>query len=181
MERVLAVLLRGAVITAEIIDECFNYPESYRRARNRLYGGVAPVKFSKPIFANQQQLYSLLNDLKKQDLVEKKNSKKGTLWKITAAGLEKIGLIRSRKLNYQPTVDTKLKIVVFDVPEKERPKRLWLCEALKLLGFKRLQRSVWIGKNKISEDFVKDLHKKSMINYVHILEVSKAGTVRELA
>lgn len=179
-EKVLEILVNGAVITAELIDVCFNYHESYRRARSRLYGGTTASKLPKATFANQQQLYSLLNDLKNQGLVEKKSSQKGTLWKITAAGLEKFGLIRAKKLDYQPAIENKLKIIVFDVPEKERFKRLWLGEALKLFGFKRLQKSVWIGKNKIPEDFIKDLHKKGMMGYVHILEVSRAGTIREL-
>lgn len=43
-----------------------------------------------------------------------------------------------------------------------------------------LQKSVWFGKNKINQEFLSDLKDKNLLNFVHILEVSKAGSVKEL-
>ena len=70
---------------------------------------------------------------------------------------------------------------MFDIPEKEKWKRVWLREVLGLCGFKMLQRSVWAGKNKIPEEFLADLRNFNMLEYVHIFEVSKKGTLKEIA
>ena len=66
------------------------------------------------------------------------------------------------------------------MPEKERRKRGWLRGALRFLNFKMFQQSVWIGKNKIPEQFLFDLRQKNLLPYIHIMEVNKGGTVREL-
>lgn len=113
--------------------------------------------------------------------MEKKTSSDNVLWKITSIGVSKLKYITNRsKANYEAEQDNKIKIVVFDVPEKEKWKRGWLRDALRSLDFKMLQKSVWAGKSKIPEAFLEDLRKKHLLGCVHILEVSKAGTVREL-
>ena len=71
-------------------------------------------------------------------------------------------------------------IVTFDVPEKEKRKREWLRECLRLLGFKKLHKSVWMGKEILPEDFIHALRERDMIGYVHILAVDKRGTTEEL-
>ena len=184
-EMILFALVAGVVITAELLDFMLmgGRNESYKRARGRLYGGSAFSNFQNPpkaVFANKQQFYALLNKLKKQGLVEKKISERGIWWKITLAGLQKLKIFKENRKEYEVISDNKLKIIAFDIPEKERRKRDWLREVLKLLGFKMLQRSLWIGKNKISEDFLFDLRKKRMFGYIHIFEINKTGTIKEL-
>lgn len=76
--------------------------------------------------------------------------------------------------------DKKLKIFAYDIPEREKQKRAWLREVLRLLGFRMLQKSLWIGKSKIPEGFLQDLRKKEIMDHVHIFEISKTGTLKEL-
>lgn len=180
-EEILLALGRGTLATLEILDEILpNFHRSYRAAKRGLYAGTIRAKKNWKENVEKQQFYSLLNQLKRQGLVECKKVDSGTLWKITTAGLKKLKLIRESEMDYVSASDDKLKIVIYDIPEKERRKRLWLCEALKILGFKMLQKSVCIGRNKIPEEFLHDMRKKKILSYVHILEVNKGGTVKEL-
>ena len=178
-ELILTVLAGSAFLTAELLDEFFNYPKSYKRAKRALFG--SHISESLRLGAERQRFYSLLNELKRQGLVIRKTRDRGSLWNITLAGLNKLKLIRERKVDYQSVSDNKFKIIIFDVPEKLRRKRTWLREALGVLGFRMLQKSVWIGKNKIPEDFLSDLRNNGLMHFVHILEVTKTGSVKEMA
>ena len=171
---ILSILERKVLPTAEILDIFLsNHHSSYRKARRLLYS------------IERQRFYALLTKLKSQNLIEKQMSsgkEKHTLWKITATGLKKLNWLQKKpRKDYEITADDKLKIVVFDIPEKEKWKRVWLREVLGLCGFKMLQRSVWAGKNKIPEEFLVDLLNFNMLEYVHIFEVSKKGTLKEIA
>ncbi len=171
MIQVLTVLGKGALLgTLELLDELCNYQKSYKKAHQGFYGG-----------AELQVFYSLLTRLKNQGLIEKLENSKGTLWKITTAGFNRFTLIKDKKALYDIESDGKLKIIAYDIPEKERSKRLWLREVLKMMNFKMLQKSLAVGKSKIPENFLEDLRKRRMLSYVHIFEVTKTGTIKELS
>lgn len=70
-----------------------------------------------------------------------------------------------------------LKIIAFDIPEKERSKREWLYFVLKNLGFEMLQKSVWIGQNKVPQEMIRDLSKLGLLNNVEIFEVLRKGSL----
>jgi len=170
MEMVLFALVGGALITAELLDMMF--PRRY---------GKTPL--APPSYQNEerQKFYALLNYLKKQGFIENKKKGRSALWKITVAGLKKLQFLNKLNMpDYKAETDDKFKIIIFDIPEKERKKRMWLREVLKRLGFKMLQLSVWIGKNKIPEQFLLDLKEKQILAYVHILEIGKSGTLKTL-
>ncbi len=181
IEEILTALVEGASATFEILDEILpNYHKSYKAARRVLYGGTGRNKESGKSKAEKQKYYSLLNQLKRQRLIECKKAHNGTFWKITTTGLKKLKFIRENKTEYICISDDKLKIVMYDIPEKEKKKRFWLREVLKNLDFKMLQKSVWIGKNKIPETLFYHMSEKAILNYIHVLEISKKGTIKEL-
>ena len=184
MINILTALAAGVVITGEILDHFLSArSRSYKAMHSSLYGTHfkdAERKFYEDTEA--QEFYSLLNKLKREGFIKKKKAKLGSVWNITKTGLNKLGLLKSRKtIKYSAEDDKKFKIIVFDVPELERWKRAWLREALVVLGFSMLQRSVWVGKKKIPEDFLEDLREKRLINYIHILEVGASGTIKNLS
>ena len=43
-----------------------------------------------------------------------------------------------------------------------------------------IQKSVWIGKVKIPKEFLDDLFKLRLIDYIEIFEISKAGSLKNL-
>jgi len=81
---------------------------------------------------------------------------------------------------YKSQSNDTLKIVIFDIPEREREKRDWLRIALKNLNFNMVQKSVWIGKAKLPKEFVQDLNRMNIFTYVEIFAVTKAGSLRSL-
>ncbi len=169
------ILAAGALATLEIIDELspVGFTKSYSVNRRR--------SFQDRNQKEMQKFYNTLNYLKAQGFIGKKKSENRMLWKITSSGLKKLQLLQQRAFsNYDVIKDNKLKIIVFDIPEKERQKRGWLREILRGLGFRMLQQSVWIGKNKIPEQFLYDLRQKHLLPYIHVMEIGKSGTMREL-
>ena len=81
---------------------------------------------------------------------------------------------------YKTESDDELKIIIFDIPEKERQKRDWLRSVLKNLKFSMLQKSVWAGKIKLPKQFLEDLSKNKIIPYVDIFTISKRVSLRKL-
>jgi len=129
-------------------------------------------------YKQRQKLSSLIYKLKKEGLVQAG----GRGWQITQLGLNKIKALKnklSKRPVYQKEKDGLLKIISFDIPEKIRNHRLWLRVALKNLDFKMLQKSVWLGKAQLPQQFVKDLQKRGLVNHVKILGISQTGNLRE--
>lgn len=190
IEKILEILQSQAESTVSLLDIFFSdYTSSYRKARQSMTGGSRQFKTDwADWYRQRQRFYSLLNHLKKQGFIEKNTrDKKQPLWRITKKGRDKSSSLKNidpfsrRTLIYKKEADNKLKIIIFDVPESERHKREWLREALHNLGFLMLQKSVWMGKNKMPEGFLNDLKKRGMLSYIHIFEISKRGTISKIS
>lgn len=65
---------------------------------------------------------------------------------ITKLGRDRAKKVEFDQMNIQPPKkwDNKWRIVMFDIPESHKVRRNSLTQKLKQLGFKQLQRSVWI-------------------------------------
>ena len=193
ISKILEILQIQAEATVDLLDIFTSgYTESYRKARKTMKYGPRQFKTDWSFeYLQRQQFYSLLNQLKNQGLIEKKkeNDKNGSIWKITTKGLEKLNLMKTKNffsiskanINFKKQPDDKIKVITFDIPEKERYKRDWLRIVLVSLGFSLLQQSVWIGKNKIPERFIFDLQKRGMLDYIQIFEINKKGTIKQLS
>jgi len=68
-------------------------------------------------------------------------------------------------------------LVIFDIPEKYSPKRRWLRDVLTYLDYEMAQKSVWIGKKILPDNFIEDLYEQKINTYIEIFEVSKMGTM----
>lgn len=181
IKTVLMILAGSAFLTLELLDEVFGGTKSVYKNKARRKNSVFFNPEEDYKNTELQKFYSLLNRLKNQGFIKKKQSEEGSLWNITKKGLEKLGLInQKKKIGYDFSKDNKIKIITFDIPEQERWKRAWLREALLALEFSILHQSVWIGKNQIPERFLEDLRDMNLLKYIHILEVSALGTIKEL-
>jgi DNA-binding PadR family transcriptional regulator len=136
----------------------------------------------------KQRFYNILGYLIKDGLVVKE--KKGDNWffRITKKGKEKLLFLKKKEKNKLPNFnyseykksDNRAVILIFDIPEKEKRKRSWLRGAIKSIGFKLLQKSVWLGKGKVPEQFISDLKDIKIVEYVDIFEISKAGSLHRI-
>lgn len=108
-------------------------------------------------------------------------------WSMTAKGKEKLGKLLKRNKENLPKKDYKLEkdksliLVVFDIPEKMRPKRDWLRDVLVRLNFSMLQKSVWLGRGKLPQSFIADLKEYGLLPHIEILLIAKAGTITRLS
>lgn len=188
MVGILEILQSQAEATATLLDIFTSgYQESYRKMRGlNLH---KPKTFKTDWVAeyhSRQKFYTLLNKLKREGFIEKHKNGKTMLWKITKDGLAKLGILNKLKyfslsnIDYEKINDGKVRIITFDIPEKERRKRDWLRAALTSLKYSLLQQSVWIGKTKIPEKFLNDLREKQIISYIHIFEISRGGTIKKI-
>lgn len=107
--------------------------------------------------------------LKKQGFVEKKEGK----YSLTQTGRLLMQYVIKRKRAISEKWDGKFRVVIFDIPEKERKTRNWLRQELYLLKYQKLQESVFIGKHPLPADLIKDIKRYKMGNYVNYLMVDK--------
>jgi len=77
-----------------------------------------------------------------------------------------------------PPRDGVQRIVVFDIPERERRKRDVLRFELISSGFEQLQKSVWIADRPMTEEFITLLDNLRLHSHVHIFTVQKHGTLQ---
>ena len=138
--------------------------------------------------AQYRKRYSkFLYRLRQDGLIKERKQKYGMLVALTSKGRKKLIVLKERYAGRLPEVSSYDKnesdrfiIVVFDIPEKERKKRDWLRSALKSIGLKLVQKSVWMGKVKVPKDFIDDLSELKLIDYVEIFEISKTGSLRKV-
>lgn len=129
----------------------------------------------------------LVSKLKAQGLLKVEDRGGQDFFSITSAGRTKLAVLESEANRRMPEVSYELVsslhpiIVSFDIPEKQKRKREWLREALKRLGLKMVQKSVWIGLGRVPKQFLEDLEKLNLLECIEIFEVSKTGTLRHVA
>ena len=191
-EKVLERLQTVAEETAGLLDTMFSsYPAGYRKMWHQIKHG--PPRFNvdwAELYRERKYFYTVLNRLKRDGLIKGKKArgKRQSLWTITKRGLARLTSCKEketnpfsrRRIRYAKTGRRSPVLVVFDIPERDKAKREWLRECLKRLGFSLLQKSVWMGNERLPEELLRDLRKHKLLRYVHILTISKRGTIRKI-
>ncbi len=174
--------------TREIIENILPISADSHKVTKNLLGYMETPRFDYKEWQRHEdrKFYTLLSKMRHEKLIER-NSVGGELWKLTKKGFKRLKSI----LEYSPTDELpngdyskekskELILVVFDIPEKIKHKRIWLRRCLRNLEFQMLQRSVWIGKYKIPDSFIYDLKDLKILPYVHILTVQESGSLSNL-
>ena len=179
--KVLEKLSEGAMVSAAIfigIMKSGYGASSYKMQRNidKALEELQKTEGTSEFQRKKHNFQLILSKLKREGLVQKKENK----WSITSAGKEKLSKLLKRlpRHRYVKEADSTVKIVIFDIPEKDQRKRAWLRRRLYELGFKMLQKSVWMGKVKLPEEFLEDLREYKVFQYVDIFAVTKTGSIR---
>ncbi len=134
----------------------------------------------------RRRYVNMRNKLRREGLVQKLTGFGGALPKLTNKGLQLLKKLQKQKeLHLERRPYTRIEhhtaiIVSFDVPERLRRKRDWLRDILKNIGFTMVQKSVWIGKNKIPEELLKDFRRYKLLRHIEIFEISKSGTLKKI-
>ena len=147
----------GAKIISGLLKEFY-----YQRKNKKLADGVNSDK-------TRVMLLRLAND----GLVERE--RRG-FWKIAGKGKLLIEKYLARendkdKIDRSKTPDL---IVVFDVPEKRKKWREWLRGELCFLGFKKVQKSVWLGTRPLPKGLRTELKERRIFSHVHVVGLEGA-------
>ena len=184
--------LKGVGRTTEFLLNVFLGGYNYRKMKRKAFYPTLPdfseaktAKIDPQLLQKEKhKFYSLLSNLKKQGFIKKDKKGKRVFWKISPLGEKRCERLKAffhfPKFDYKQEKDSGINIVVFDIPEKHRSKRDWLRYTLAALGFIMLQKSVWLGKNKLPEEFLKALAELDLIDFVHIFKIGRAGTIKKL-
>lgn len=124
------------------------------------------TEFSKE---NKKKVYDTLFRLTKQDLLQLRND----LYSITESG--KIELY-----TLSPKKDGVWKIVVFDIPETQRPVRNFLRAKLKSLGFKLWQNSIWISPFAIAPEIETEFNELAKHHFVRLIKTTDINYDKDL-
>lgn len=156
------------------------FPPHYTKARLALgLLGLASPSYKSPTKTEKHRVSNLLSYLQTQGLVARSGSKKKSLWEITDHGKKYLDKFSTRTQKLPPK-DGLTRIVTFDVPEVERKKRDWLRSQLVICDFRPLHRSVWMGERPLPQDLIESIRNLGMLPYIHIIGVSRRGTLTEL-
>lgn len=94
---------------------------------------------------------------------------------LTPKGLDKVFTIKMKLKEKRQRRDKKWQMVLFDIPEKKRKKRDFFRKSLKYLGYKKLQKSIWVCPHDVLQE-TKDLIKRYKLeSHVELLLVKKIG------
>lgn len=151
---------------------------------------IAEKRRDKKYFSDREkelnhQYSQLVYRLKKEGLIAESGEKSGavhltTLGKRKLKGLKELKKISLPRPDYRAERASVFTIITFDIPEPEKRKREWLRAVLKNLGFSFVQKSVWLGRIKLPEDFLNDLKRLGLINFVEIFQVTKTGSLKHV-
>jgi len=124
---------------------------------------------------------TLLCRLRKQGLVASTGTKRKTIWTITGKGRKHLERAPSQKLvitDYDlPPEDHIVRLISFDVPERQRRKRDWLRKTLLACDYTLLHKSVFTGKRPLPEEILQEIEEFNLTPYVHIMGLDKKGTL----
>ena len=129
----------------------------------------------------KHSLSSILSSLKRQGLVACTGTKQGAEWTITTKGRRHATHTRTKTgiMSDFPPIDGIIRIITFDIPEKERSKRNWLRTLLLNCGYRTLQKSVYIGMRPLPDTCIREIDHLGISKYIHIAAIHKKGTLEK--
>ncbi len=184
---ILEYLASTDIVSVDFLYECTGNPYKKPRNFNQDYIPANILKLKdeqvKRMKKSQEwhRFINMLAHLRRKGFIEKTD---GKLVSITDRGLKWLQEYADAQNNpYKPIPrhtmqeEDHLKVIIFDVPEREREKRKWLRQSLQNLNFTLLQKSVWVGKRKLPEEFFVQLQYFELIPCVHIFTVQEGGSI----
>jgi len=121
---------------------------------------------------SSKDFYNTLYRLAQQEVIEQK----GAGMTLSSEGSK---ILRRLK----PTRDGVWKLVLFDIPEKQKKVRIILRAKLKALGFVKWQNSIWISPFALDaeiEEELSELGKKFFIRLIKTTEINNTDDLKNL-
>ena len=152
------------------LRDCPQYP-GFDLVR-AMFGCDNPPKFKKAT------VRSNFLRLQKEGLIQQDPKQK--FYYLTDKGKELVFYVKNRFLILNEPWDKKLRIVIFDIPEKQKHWRYYLRKELELMQFKQLQRSVYVGKYPLPQSLISEIEDNNFGKDIHIFTIDKADRQEEI-
>lgn len=120
-----------------------------------------------------KDFYNTIFRLTRQGLIDKKDTGQGLLLSVTAEGFK---LIRQMC----PEKDGIWKMVIFDIPEKQKYVRVVLRSKLKALRFKKWQNSIWVSPFKLDEEIETELNQLAKKFFIRLIKTKDINYTEDL-
>lgn len=121
------------------------------------------------------ELYHIVGRLKQKGWVETIKNEGKVIVNLTSKGQNQLAIERALKSDKW---DGKFRVVIFDIPEKNRKVRDILRWRLKAWGFKYLQKSLWVSKKDIAQPMREFIQELGIEKWVHVLVCTDIDSVR---
>lgn len=118
---------------------------------------------------SKKEIYNLLYRLIDQELVKMN----GNNYSLTDYGVKLIHKLFPKK-------DGIWKIIIFDIPEKNRKVRTVLRSKLESLGFKKWQNSIWISPFALDPDIELELNQLSQRYFIRLIKTQLINRTDDL-
>jgi DNA-binding PadR family transcriptional regulator len=157
----------------------FSLKEGAKGSLEELPNSYPAFKIWKDIFGidpkkkkfKRQEILVNLSRLEKQGLIRKEPKRK--IYILTEEGKELVSYVKDRYSILDKKWDGKLKIVIFDIPEKKKFYREWLRGELLLLNYKMVQKSVYVGKYPLAKSFYQDIIRFGLNDQIFVFTINK--------
>lgn len=94
---------------------------------------------------------------------------------LTPKGMEKLFKVKLKMINKKQRADKKWQMVLFDIPEEKRKHRDYFRKTLQYLGYKKLQKSIWVCPYDVLKETENLIKRYKLESYVELLLVKRVG------
>lgn len=138
-------------------------------------GKINIYAFIKTHFKNEsyRKIYTHIYQLEKRGYLEKYKHKDIEFIRLSEKGETTLSSLKREK-------DGKWKMIIFDIPESQRPVRDFLRTKIKQLGFKKWQNSIWVSPYKIPDDLQVELKALSEKYFIRLITVESINNTSDL-
>ncbi|MDP2947274.1 MAG: CRISPR-associated endonuclease Cas2 [Nanoarchaeota archaeon] len=119
--------------------------------------------------------YKLVQKLKENGCLKTLEVKGKKAAMITSKGIEKLFRVELKLTKKKKRKDGRWQMVLFDIPEKRRKHRDYFRTALQYLGYKKLQKSIWVCPYDIEKETKELIERYNLKQFVELLLVEKIG------
>lgn len=120
-----------------------------------------------------KDFYNNIFRLIAQGLLERKENNKGIVVSLTEEG-------RNILQRVNPKKDGVWKLVIFDIPEKQKKVRVVLRAKLKQLNFKKWQNSIWITPYAFNQEIEDELNQLAKHFFVRLIKTTQINETKDL-
>jgi len=123
--------------------------------------------------------YRTLYHLRRRGMVNISTKKGKIFLSLTSKG-QLQALLNKAKNNVEHKWDGKWRLITYDIPEDQKPKRKLFRTLLRQNSFKKLQASVYISPYPLNREGIEYLKQSGLMSYIRILRVDEIDDDIEL-